>query len=95
VVSPHRRDKRDFARASVALIGQETDWSRVLLGYEAGKREDVDHFPPTALQRTSEFFIQQTLGPHPVGICVRADHHRGDSVGTSGRQGVLTGVSLR
>ena len=87
MVSLHRRDEGDFAHASLALIGQETDLSPVLLGDETGKREDVDQLPATALQRTSESFIQQILGPHPVGVCVRADHHGGDSVGTSGRRG--------
>src|SRR5512132_4544397 len=73
-VSLHRRDERDLARAGLALIGQEADWSTVLLGYEAGEREDVDQLPATALERTSEFSIQQALGPHPVGVCVGTDH---------------------
>jgi hypothetical protein len=90
----HSSEECNFARAGLAPIHQQADRSSVLLGHEAGEREDVDQLPAAGLEATSEIGVKQPLGPHAIGVGVRTNHHDRNSLGslTAGRKLQLSGA---
>ena len=86
---------RDLARAGLAPICQQADWSGVLLGHEAREREDVDQLPAPGLDTTSEVGIEQRLGPRAIGVGVRTDHHDRNSLRPVDARAQGSGIAAR